>query len=191
MTDPAPGAGDDTHHEPQDQDIAATSVSSAPTGSSPPQATEVRPIAEDAGGSRGGAEPEQSTEDDGQSEEGDSEEEEEEESEESEEDDEDEDDDDDEDEEPRLKYARLTQHLGGVYKNADATSSFLVAGDKMVVGTHNGNIVCTLDLLIARSTPADLDNSMSSNCLPSNPSESTMRTPPLSLVSPFRHFLRH
>ena len=48
---------------------------------------------------------------------------------------------DDEDEEPRLKYARLTQHLSGVYKNADATSSFLVAGDKMVIGTHNGNIV--------------------------------------------------
>lgn len=50
------------------------------------------------------------------------------ETEEEEEDDEDEDDDD----EPRLKYARLTQHLGAVYRNADATSAFLVAGDKMV-----------------------------------------------------------
>lgn len=46
-----------------------------------------------------------------------------------------EDDDDDEDEEedePKLKYARLTSHLGAVYRNADATSAFLVAGDKMV-----------------------------------------------------------
>ncbi|KAM0375025.1 hypothetical protein ACHAO7_002982 [Fusarium culmorum] len=53
---------------------------------------------------------------------------------------EDEDDDDDDDEEPKLKYARLTQHLNGVYRNGDATSAFLVAGDKMIVGTHNGNI---------------------------------------------------
>ncbi|KAM0321950.1 hypothetical protein ACHAQA_009847 [Verticillium albo-atrum] len=59
-----------------------------------------------------------------------------------EDDDEDDDDeeDDDEDEEPRLKYARLTQHLGPVYRNGDATSTFLVAGDKMIIGTHNGNI---------------------------------------------------
>ncbi|TLD17132.1 uncharacterized protein PgNI_00747 [Pyricularia grisea] len=57
------------------------------------------------------------------------------------EDDEDEDEDDDEEEEePRLKYTRLTQNLGAVYKNGDATSSFLVAGDKMIIGTHSGNI---------------------------------------------------
>ncbi|KAL2193237.1 hypothetical protein P885DRAFT_45838 [Corynascus similis CBS 632.67] len=56
------------------------------------------------------------------------------------EEDEDEDEEDEEDEEPKLKYARLTQHLGPVYRNGDATSAFLVAGDKMVVGTHNGNI---------------------------------------------------
>lgn len=47
-------------------------------------------------------------------------------------DEEEDDEDDDEDEEPRLKYARLTQHLGPIYRNGDATSSFLVAGDKMV-----------------------------------------------------------
>jgi hypothetical protein len=47
------------------------------------------------------------------------------------EDDED-DDEDEEDEEPRLKYARLTPHLGAVYRNGDATSAFMVAGDKMV-----------------------------------------------------------
>ncbi|KAK4195517.1 putative vacuolar protein sorting-associated protein [Triangularia verruculosa] len=48
--------------------------------------------------------------------------------------------DEDEDEEPKLKYARLTQHLGPLYRNGDATSTFLVAGDKQIIGTHNGNI---------------------------------------------------
>ncbi|KAL9063881.1 MAG: hypothetical protein Q9157_008045 [Trypethelium eluteriae] len=52
---------------------------------------------------------------------------------------EDEDDDGGEDE-PKLKYNRLTGSLGTVYRNGDATSSFLVSGDKMVIGTHNGNI---------------------------------------------------
>lgn len=37
-----------------------------------------------------------------------------------------------EDEEPRLKYASLTRHLKPFYRNGDATSAFLVAGDKMV-----------------------------------------------------------
>ncbi|KAK4141019.1 uncharacterized protein C8A04DRAFT_14425 [Dichotomopilus funicola] len=54
--------------------------------------------------------------------------------------DEEDDDEEEEDDEPKLKYARLTPHLGPLYRNGDATSSFLVAGDKMVVGTHNGNI---------------------------------------------------
>ncbi|KAL8984949.1 MAG: hypothetical protein Q9205_001225 [Flavoplaca limonia] len=45
-----------------------------------------------------------------------------------------------EDEEPRLKYASLTKHLKPIYRNGDATSAFLVGGDKMVIGTHNGNI---------------------------------------------------
>jgi hypothetical protein len=40
--------------------------------------------------------------------------------------------DDDEDDEPKLKYARLTGSLVPVYRNGDATSAFLVAGDKMV-----------------------------------------------------------
>ena len=38
-----------------------------------------------------------------------------------------------EDEEPRLKYASLTKQLNSVYRNGDATSAFLVAGDKMVI----------------------------------------------------------
>lgn len=56
-------------------------------------------------------------------------------------DEEEEEEEEDEDEEPKLKYARLTPHLGAVYRNGDATSSFLVAGDKMIIGSHNGNIV--------------------------------------------------
>lgn len=43
-----------------------------------------------------------------------------------------EEDDDEDDDEPKLKYARLTSNLGPVYRNGDATSAFLVAGDKMV-----------------------------------------------------------
>ncbi|RJE19730.1 vacuolar assembly protein, partial [Aspergillus sclerotialis] len=55
---------------------------------------------------------------------------------------------DEEDEEPQLKYAYLTKHLGSVYRNGDATSCFLSAGDKMIIGTHNGNIhVLSLPLL--------------------------------------------
>lgn len=135
MTDPAPGAGHDDSHHDEPQDIAAAaSASSAPTASSPPQAAEDQTSPGHVERSRGGAEPSEATEEDG--EDGESDEGDEEESEESEDDE-----DEDEDDEPRLKYARLTQHLGGVYKNADATSSFLVAGDKMVIGTHNGNIV--------------------------------------------------
>jgi hypothetical protein len=38
---------------------------------------------------------------------------------------------DEEDEEPRLKYSRLTGNLASCYRS-DSTSSFLVAGDKMV-----------------------------------------------------------
>jgi vacuolar protein sorting-associated protein 41 len=38
---------------------------------------------------------------------------------------------DEEDDEPKLKYARLTGNLQSVYRNGDATSAFLVAGDKM------------------------------------------------------------
>ncbi|KAI9371165.1 hypothetical protein BJX61DRAFT_543907 [Aspergillus egyptiacus] len=45
-----------------------------------------------------------------------------------------------EDEEPHLKYAYLTRQLGAIYRNGDATSAFLAAGDKTVIGTHNGNI---------------------------------------------------
>ena len=57
-------------------------------------------------------------------------------------DDDDDEDDEDEDEEPRLKYARLTSNIAPVYRNGDATSSFLVSADKMIIGTHGGIVVC-------------------------------------------------
>ena len=44
----------------------------------------------------------------------------------------DDDDEEDADEEPKLKYSRLTSNLLPVYRNGDATSTFMVAGDKMV-----------------------------------------------------------
>jgi vacuolar protein sorting-associated protein 41 len=50
----------------------------------------------------------------------------------SEEEDDDDDDEDETDEEPKLKYSRLTTSLGPVYRNGDATSTFMVGGDKMV-----------------------------------------------------------
>jgi hypothetical protein len=44
----------------------------------------------------------------------------------------DDDDEEDADEEPKLKYSRLTSNLLPIYRNGDATSTFMVAGDKMV-----------------------------------------------------------
>lgn len=45
---------------------------------------------------------------------------------------EEEDDVEEEEEEPRLEYTSITKKLTAVYRNGDATSTFLVAGDKMV-----------------------------------------------------------
>jgi hypothetical protein len=50
------------------------------------------------------------------------------------------DDDEEEEDEPKLKYAKLTGSLAGVYRNGDFTSAFCVAGDKMIMGTQDGNI---------------------------------------------------
>lgn len=47
-------------------------------------------------------------------------------------DDGDDDEDEEEEDEPRLKYTSLTKNLKPLYRNGDATSAFLVAGDKMV-----------------------------------------------------------
>ena len=46
--------------------------------------------------------------------------------------DQEEDDEEEEEEEPRLEYLSMTKKLTPVYRNGDATSTFLVAGDKMV-----------------------------------------------------------
>jgi vacuolar protein sorting-associated protein 41 len=53
-----------------------------------------------------------------------------------------------EEEERRLKYANLTKNLSGLYRNGDAASAFFVTADKLIIGTHNGNIhVLTLPTL--------------------------------------------
>lgn len=53
---------------------------------------------------------------------------------------EDEEDEDEEDDEPKLKYNRFTGSLGSLYRNGDATSSFLMSGDKMVLNMSNFNV---------------------------------------------------
>lgn len=132
MTDPVPDAGDDKTN--QQADAEASPVAESPPAaqaSTTESAADEQGIDKPAGGNDGTSEA-------AETEEPDSDEDEEEEDEEEDDDDDNDDgddeeeDEDDEDEEPRLKYARLTQNLAGVYKNADATSSFLVAGDKMV-----------------------------------------------------------
>lgn len=47
--------------------------------------------------------------------------------------------DEDEEEEPRLEYTSVTKKLSSVYRNGDATSAFLVAGDKMVSAVKSRN----------------------------------------------------
>lgn len=123
MTDPATGADFETLSEQVEDGTAAVETV-------PSSATAINDVTksndedrsksgnEGAGETTEGTSDEEEEEDDDEAEEGDE--------------DEDDDDDDEDDDEPRLKYARLTQNLGSVYRNADATSSFLVAGDKMV-----------------------------------------------------------
>ncbi|CAK7214148.1 Vacuolar protein sorting-associated protein 41 [Sporothrix eucalyptigena] len=125
------------------EETSTTAMENGSTAGSSSQANEAPAGLSYKGKGKGKAVEEGSAEeeegDDDVEEEEDGEDEEEEDDDEDEEDDED-DEDDEEDEEPRLKYARLTHNLGGLYRNGDATSAFLVSGDKMVVGTHNGNI---------------------------------------------------
>jgi hemin uptake protein HemP len=97
----------------------------------------------------------------------------------SDEDDTEEEEEEDEDEEPRLKYARLTPHLGAVYRNGDATSSFLVAGDKKIVGSHNGNIVSIEHAPATPVPPVNRVRSMSYNCRSSSRFGSTTLIQPL------------
>ena len=56
--------------------------------------------------------------------------------------------DEEDEDEPKLKYTKFTGSLTSVYRSGDSTSAFTVAGDKMALGTHNGNIhVLTLPTL--------------------------------------------
>ncbi|OJJ51601.1 hypothetical protein ASPZODRAFT_56678 [Penicilliopsis zonata CBS 506.65] len=88
------------------------------------ESTQGGPGSGDEGGEQHSSEDDDEGGDDGEQDDNDDEEEEEEE----------------EEEEPKLKYAYLTKQIGSVYRNGDATSSFLTVGDKMIIGTHNGNI---------------------------------------------------
>jgi len=118
MSEPSPPAGDEQAH-PHGNDEVAAPVSENDGGADPRSRADNEDGRASPEGDGGNREKEAVHED----------EEDVEEDEEDEEEDEEEEDDDDE---PKLKYARLTQHLGAVYRNGDATSSFLVAGDKMV-----------------------------------------------------------
>lgn len=125
MTDPAPSAGVDKTSTSEQGEIPTSPADSSPSALD-------RAVKSESESNDGSRPPEGGNDGAGDTTEGDTDDAEEDEDEEDDgEEDEDEEDDDD-DEEPRLKYARLTQHLGGVYRNADATSSFLVSGDKMV-----------------------------------------------------------
>lgn len=44
--------------------------------------------------------------------------------------------DEEEEDEPRLNYTSLTKNLRPLYRNGDATSAFMVGGDKMVRFPH-------------------------------------------------------
>lgn len=123
MTDTAPGTGEDDKTLEQSQ--AQGSTAEAAVEISSPSAPRRSGHRKSTSTSSERAAKHTQTESEGEDEDGDSDEDDEEEEESSEEEDED-------DEEPRLKYESLTKHLGPLYRNADATSSFLVGGDKMV-----------------------------------------------------------
>lgn len=122
-------ASDDGAHSSESESISKEGDVSAkdvtPPGSNDGKASQ------DGDQDKEGGEEDDNDEDDDNDEEDDDDEDEDDEEDEDEEE-EDEEDEEDDDEEPKLKYARLTQHLNGVYRNGDATSAFLVAGDKMV-----------------------------------------------------------
>ncbi|KAL5366492.1 hypothetical protein BJX96DRAFT_35628 [Aspergillus floccosus] len=95
------------------------------------------------------------------------------------------DEDEEDDDEPHLKYAHLTKHLGAVYRNGDATSSFLAAADKMIIGTHNGNIH-VLSIPLLQSLRVYHAHSASITCIsisPYPPPLPTLRAENLSRVA--------
>ena len=149
MTEGSPDTGDRETPDDARAVVVANATASDENADTSSSSDSEAPIANDDGATEGLAlgapgrgsqvkddvgEDEGEGDEDGGEEEEEEEEEGEEEEDEDEEDDNDDDDDDDdeEDEEPKFKYARLTPHLSSVYRNGNSTSSFLVAGDKMV-----------------------------------------------------------
>ncbi|KAI1324492.1 hypothetical protein F5Y16DRAFT_380770 [Xylariaceae sp. FL0255] len=133
MTEAQPVLGKDEPHDSNNdvaEEDAVDQAAQVVAASDEPQSDEKSALQEDAGD---GDKEESENRDDDEDDERDDQHE-------DDDEDDDDDDDDEEEEEPRLKYARLTQHLAAVYRNGDSTSAFLVAGDKMIVGTHKGNI---------------------------------------------------
>ena len=101
-------------------------------------------------------------------------------------------DEDEEEEEPHLKYVSLTKNQRPVYRNGDAVSAFLVAGDKMVVGTHNGNVhVFSLPsfetLRVYRAHTASISAISISPFPPPLPTRPQTRTAPAGNDSPLRN----
>ncbi|OJD11872.1 hypothetical protein AJ78_07441 [Emergomyces pasteurianus Ep9510] len=62
-------------------------------------------------------------------------------------------DEDEDEEEPRLKYASLTKNISSVYRNGDATSSFMVAGDKMVLRVYHAHSATVSSISISPFPP--------------------------------------
>jgi hypothetical protein len=129
MTESSPQPGDNETHDattgPKPSTESAPDQADSATGASAPNHAQVPSAAGSVTGDISKHTLEQSSEDDSSSSDEDGSHDDEEEQESS-------DDDDEDEEEPKLKYARLTPHLGPVYRNGDATSASLVAGDKMV-----------------------------------------------------------
>lgn len=85
---------------------------------------------------------------------------------ESEEEDEEEEEEEDEDEEPRLKYAYLTKHITNLYRGGDATSTFLVGGDKMVCYVQHVRMINDLTVYIdSRNTQRKYSKTMRTRIL--------------------------
>ncbi|KAI9885904.1 MAG: hypothetical protein M1823_002277 [Watsoniomyces obsoletus] len=61
------------------------------------------------------------------------------------------------DDEPVLKYSRLTESLGGIYRNGDATSTFAVVGDKMPLRIYHAHSASVTALSVSPFKPPTHD----------------------------------
>ena len=92
------------------------------------------------------------------------------------------DEEDEEEEEPRLEYTSMTKKLTAVYRNGDATSCSIAGGDKMVIGTHNGNIH-VLSLLTFQSIKVYHAHSASVSAISVSPFPPPLPAPKVEAVS--------